>query len=243
MAKQKKDPNFPMQGKRGGMGGTYGSKSTNLSMKQLKAAGAAKAAGKRTVSISQTRREGSRTLGPGGKPLTGTVILLDGSKAVYKAGRRVQAADARKPKAPVARPQGTRPGGATTKATPPTVTKRAASGLSAAQREKMGKGRTDWKSGARRPSSSGGYTPGAGTGSRRSTSPTVSADVAAGRAAGPRDTRTPAEKAYDSAKAALADWRKKKLVTPADMAKEREKRRLVQQALERVRAEAARKKK
>lgn len=97
-SKGKRDPNFPMQGRTGGMGGQYGSKSTNLTAKQLKAAGAAKAAKKRTVSISQTRREGSRTLGPGGKPLTGTVTLSDGSKAVYKNGRRVQAADMRKPK-------------------------------------------------------------------------------------------------------------------------------------------------
>lgn len=103
-ASKKKDPNFPMQGKTGGMGGTYGSKSENLSKKVLKKAGAAKVAAKRTVSVSDTRREGSRTLGPGGKPLSGTVVLANGAKAVYKNGRRVQAADARsKPKAPAAR--------------------------------------------------------------------------------------------------------------------------------------------
>lgn len=98
-----KNRNFGVQGKTGGMGGKYGRKSTNLSQKQLKAAGAAKAAKKRTVDISQTRREGNVTLGPGGKPLTGTVNLGGGKTAVYKGGKRVQAGPAagraKKPKA------------------------------------------------------------------------------------------------------------------------------------------------
>lgn len=117
----KKDPNFGVQGKRGGMGGTYGSKSTNLSKKTLKAAGAAKAAKKRTVSVSQTRRdEGKgRTLGPKGKPLTGTVTLQDGSKAVYKNGRRVQAADAKKPKAASTRSSSPKGSGSSPKGTSP----------------------------------------------------------------------------------------------------------------------------
>lgn len=89
---------IPNTGRRGGFAGGYGSESYNLSQKTLRKAGAARVARKRTVSISDTRREGSRTLGPGGKPLNGTVIMQNGSKAVYKDGRRVQAADAAKPK-------------------------------------------------------------------------------------------------------------------------------------------------
>lgn len=89
-----KNRNFGVAGKTGGMGGKYGRKSENLSTKQLKAAGGLKAAGKRTVSISQTKRDETRgiTLGPGGKPLTGTVKLLNGKTAVYKGGKRVQVA-------------------------------------------------------------------------------------------------------------------------------------------------------
>ena len=89
-----KERNFGAMGKTGGMGGKYGRKSENLSAKQLKAAGAAKAAKKRPVHISQTRREGSVTLGPGGKPLTGPVKLSNGNTAVYKGGKRVQAGPA-----------------------------------------------------------------------------------------------------------------------------------------------------
>jgi len=85
---------FGVQGKTGGMGGKYGRKSENLSAAQLKRAGATKAAAKRTVDISQTRREGAVTLGPGGKPLTGTVKLANGKTAVYKGGKRVQAGPA-----------------------------------------------------------------------------------------------------------------------------------------------------
>ena len=97
----KKDPNFPMQGKGGGMGGKYARKAENLSAKELKAAGAAKAAKKRTVSISDTKRvtEGAnkgKTVGPGGKPLTGSVRLENGSMAVYKDGKRVTKAPAKK---------------------------------------------------------------------------------------------------------------------------------------------------
>lgn len=97
-------------------------------------------------------------------------------------------------------------------------------------------GATAASSQSQRPTSSG-YTPGSGTGSRGTTSATVSGAVAAGRAAGPRDTRTPAEKAYDAARASLAEWQKRKLVTAADIAKEKQKRRMVQEALARVKAQ------
>jgi hypothetical protein len=75
-------------------GGKYKTKALNLSKEQLKRAGGAAAAKKRTVDISKTSRATSgenkgKTLGPGGKPLTGTVTMLDGSKAVYKNGKRV----------------------------------------------------------------------------------------------------------------------------------------------------------
>ena len=86
-----KNRNFGSMGKTGGMGGKYGRKSENLSKKQLKASGGLAASKKRTVDISQTRREGAVTLGPGGKPLTGTVNLGNGKTAVYKGGKRVQA--------------------------------------------------------------------------------------------------------------------------------------------------------
>lgn len=89
-----KERNFGAMGKTGGMGGKYGRKSENLSAKQLKAAGALKASKKREVDISETRREGNVTLGPGGKPLTGTVKLGGGKTAVYKGGKRVQAGPA-----------------------------------------------------------------------------------------------------------------------------------------------------
>ena len=82
---------FGTQGKTGGMGGKYGRKSTNLSAAQLKQSGGLAASKKRTVDISQTRREDGKTLGPGGKPLTGTVKLSNGKTAVYKGGKRVQA--------------------------------------------------------------------------------------------------------------------------------------------------------
>jgi hypothetical protein len=108
-----KKGNSPAKGRRGGFAGGYGSESYDLSKKTLRAAGAAKAAKKRTVSISDTRREGSKTLGPGGKPLNGTVVMQNGSKAVYKDGRRVQAADARKPKT-ASRPSGGGGGGGST---------------------------------------------------------------------------------------------------------------------------------
>lgn len=77
-------------------------RSYNLSKGQLKKAGAAKAAKARTVDISGTRRETSgankgKTLGPGGKPLTGSVKLPSGVTAVYKDGKRVTVSRA-KPK-------------------------------------------------------------------------------------------------------------------------------------------------
>jgi hypothetical protein len=90
----KKDPNFGAQGKLGGMGGKYGRKAENLTNKELKAAGGAKAAATRKVDISQTKRDTTRgiTLGPKGKPLTGKVVLQNGNTAVYKDGKRVVAA-------------------------------------------------------------------------------------------------------------------------------------------------------
>lgn len=89
-------------GKKGTASGEYKRKAVNLSQKQLKAAGAAKAAKARTVSISSTKRITSgpnkgKTVGPGGKPLTGTV-MINGKRAVYKDGKRVMVAP--KTKAP-----------------------------------------------------------------------------------------------------------------------------------------------
>lgn len=74
--------------------GMYKSKARNLTDAQLKRAGAAKAATKRTVSVSDTTRATSGenkgfTLGPGGKRLTGTVTMANGDRAVYKDGKRV----------------------------------------------------------------------------------------------------------------------------------------------------------
>ena len=88
------------KGKMGFEKGNYGSakgvraKAGDLSKAQLKRAGATKAAAKRTVDIGSTSRatEGvnkGRTLGAGGKPLTGSVKLANGQMAVYKAGKRV----------------------------------------------------------------------------------------------------------------------------------------------------------
>lgn len=176
--------------------------------------------------------------------------VAKGDIQMYKAGKRrtpmmkPDAPAAGKPKAPADRPQGAttnRPAGrpapavkAEKKATPPPAAKRPASAMSASEREKMGKGRKGWSEGSRR---TGSYTPGAGTGSRRTTSATVSGAVAAGKAAGPRDKRTPAEKAYDAAKSELAAWRRRKLVTPQDIALEKKKRRMVQETLARVKAQ------
>jgi hypothetical protein len=94
-----KDKNFPMAGKMGGLGGKYGRKAENLTARELKKAGGTKASAARKVDISQTRRDTTRgiTLGPAGKPLTGRVVLSNGNVAVYKAGKRVVAAAAKKP--------------------------------------------------------------------------------------------------------------------------------------------------
>ena len=93
-----RDKNFGVAGRLGGIGGTYGRKAENLTAKELKKAGGAKAAAARKVDISQTRRDTARgiTLGPAGKPLTGKVVLANGNVAVYKAGKRVVAAAAKK---------------------------------------------------------------------------------------------------------------------------------------------------
>lgn len=92
----KRDSNFPMQGKLGYMGGKYGRKAENLTKKELKAAGGSKAAATRKVDITKTTRDTTRglTLGPKGKPLTGSVTLSNGNTAVYKAGKRVMKAAA-----------------------------------------------------------------------------------------------------------------------------------------------------
>ena len=73
--------------------GDYKGKTLNLTKKQLGKAGTA-AAQKRTVDISATKFEAGskKVLGPGGKPLTGTVDLGGGNMAVYKNGVRVRAA-------------------------------------------------------------------------------------------------------------------------------------------------------
>jgi hypothetical protein len=133
----KKDPNFPMQGKLGGMRGVYGRKAENLTAKELKKAGGAKASAARTVSISDTRRDTTRgiTLGPKGQPLTGKVVLANGNVAVYKAGKRVIAAAAKKaapstartPKTPVKDSTSSR--AAAMKAAKADAAKRAAAGV------------------------------------------------------------------------------------------------------------------
>jgi hypothetical protein len=91
----KGDANFGAAGKKGYMGGKYSRKAMNLSKKELGKAGVA-AASKRTVKISQTSRSDGKTLGPGGKPLTGRVKMGNGNIAVYKAGKRVIAQAAKK---------------------------------------------------------------------------------------------------------------------------------------------------
>lgn len=167
-----KNRNFGVQGKTGGMGGKYGRKSTNLTQKQLKAAGAAKAAKKRTVDISQTRREGGFTLGPGGKPLTGTVKLSNGRLAVYKGGKRVQAGAAAgmKQKQKPVTPRGGGGGGRTSATAPKANAQGSRIANTTASRV-------------------GGYTPGSGSttrprGNRAATSGTVTSAIAKGKAMG-----------------------------------------------------------
>ena len=112
--------------------GNYKGKTLNLSKKELGKAGQ-KAAAARTVSISDTKYEGKKVLGPGGKPLTGSVDMGGGNIAVYKNGVRVRA---QKPKpAPVGRGGGAAPwcrsgepatarGGGAGRAQPPAATGR-----------------------------------------------------------------------------------------------------------------------
>lgn len=239
MAKGKKDPNFPMQGRGGAMGGKYTSKSTNLSKSVLKRAGAAKAAAKRTVSISDTERAygTGKTLGPAGKPLTGTVTLLDGKTAVYKNGRRVEASMA-KPKAskpaasrPAASPSPSRPAASPAKKRPAPAKKtpaRGGSALSMAERKKM----------QAKVKKTGSYQAGSNVGSRKATSATVSSAAAAGKKAGPTDRRTGAEKTYDAAKSVVAKAAPKRagLMTAADRAKEAKKRKMVKDTIARYMA-------
>jgi len=82
-----KDPKKPKSG-------MYKTKARNLTDAQLKRAKGLQASGKRTVSISDTTRATTGankgyTLGPGGKRLTGTVVMANGDRAVYKGGKRV----------------------------------------------------------------------------------------------------------------------------------------------------------
>lgn len=104
----KGDANFGAAGKKGYMGGKYSRKAMNLSKKELGKAGVA-AARKRTVDISQTRRESGKTLGPGGKPLTGRVKMGNGNIAVYKDGKRVISQAPKKAAAPTVRKQSDKP--------------------------------------------------------------------------------------------------------------------------------------
>jgi hypothetical protein len=74
--------------------GMYKTKARNLTDAQLKRAKGAGAAGKRTVSVSDTKRETTGankgyTLSASGKRLTGTVVMANGDRAVYKGGKRV----------------------------------------------------------------------------------------------------------------------------------------------------------
>lgn len=74
--------------------GMYKTKARNLTDAQLKRAKGAGAAAKRTVSVSATSRATTGankgyTLGAGGKRLTGTVVMANGDRAVYKGGKRV----------------------------------------------------------------------------------------------------------------------------------------------------------
>jgi hypothetical protein len=112
----KRDPNFGAAGKKGYMAGRYSRKAQNLTKAQLGKAGA-KAAAKRTVDIGQTRREEGKTLGPGGKPLTGTVRMGNGNVAVYKNGKRVINQAAKKAKPVMTRKDS---GSGPSKPTPPT---------------------------------------------------------------------------------------------------------------------------
>lgn len=85
--------------------GNYKGKTLNLSKKELGKAGRAAAAA-RTVDISKTKYEGKKVLGPGGKPLTGTVDLGGGNIAVYKNGVRVRAQKPKPKPTPVGRSGG-----------------------------------------------------------------------------------------------------------------------------------------
>jgi hypothetical protein len=103
-----------------GQGG-YKRKAVNLSKKELGASGS-KAASARTVDIGGTKRITTgalkgKTVGPGGKPLTGSVKMPDGTVAVYRGGKRVTAA----PKAAV-KPAVKKPARDTHTATPPAKT-------------------------------------------------------------------------------------------------------------------------
>jgi hypothetical protein len=114
--------------------GMYKTKARNLTDAQLKRAKGAKAATKRTVSIGNTTRATTGankgfTLGPGGKRLTGTVIMSNGDRAVYKGGKRVTNVPKSSIKKAPSKPRNT---GTTTSTKPkPNAT------LSAAQKAKL----------------------------------------------------------------------------------------------------------
>jgi len=130
--------------------GMYATKARNLTQKQLKRSGSVKAAGKREQSVSTTSRatEGVNkgyTLGAGGKRFTGTVIMLNGDRAVYKGGKRVT--NVKKPA--VSNGSSSRSNSTPNPPADPPK-KRFKQALSIAERKKLQKGRTNFVSGARR---------------------------------------------------------------------------------------------
>ena len=130
--------------------GMYKTKARNLTDAQLKRAKGASAAGKRTVSVSATSRATTGenkgyTLGAGGKRLTGTVIMANGDRAVYKGGKRVTNV----PKSSLESRGGTSRTNSVSETVDTTKSRKSAE-LTIAQRKKMGKGRTNFETGARR---------------------------------------------------------------------------------------------
>lgn len=142
--------------------GMYKTKARNLTDAQLKRAKGAKAAGKRTLSVSDTSRATTGankgyTLGPGGKRLTGTVVMANGDRAVYKGGKRVT----NMPKSSMKDKTLTR--GISSRAVTggggggggDKPTKKNAPALSMAERKRLQAGRPNWVSGAKRKTTRG----------------------------------------------------------------------------------------
>lgn len=150
-----------------------------------------------------------------GKPKAAPAAALNRPKSNV-AGRTAPAAAAAKPSKPV-------------KASSPEVSaKKAAARPSLSASERKGLQATVKRTGS--------YQAGSSMGSRRTTSPTVSAAATAGRKAGPTDKRTPAERAYDAGRKALGDLQRKPFVSAADIAREKKKRAVQRKALERYMA-------